>query len=146
MKNDNHLKIVKDVEYCIINHNYVKDKNEITILIKSLIKGSKNISLVENLIKEFLSFEEKEINFRDSNGVDFNYQAFQNLSFQHQCKGYINDDDSFLEFEPDWNTNKWESSLNSLIKSIYYVEGKVYKNASLDNANSVIGKKLKSLI
>jgi hypothetical protein len=146
--NDGHLKIVKDIEHCIINHGYTKDKSEIFTLIKSLIKDSKNTTLVEGLIKEYLSFEETQINFRDSNGVDFNYQAFQNLSFQYLCKGYINDDNSFLEFEPNWNVNGWESSLNSLIKSIYNIEGKVYKKASLEDnsANDVIRKKLKSLI
>ncbi|SDI27490.1 hypothetical protein [Winogradskyella thalassocola] len=125
-KNDSHLEIVADIEYLILNHGYINDKVEVILLVKSLLKDSKNTSLVTKLIKNYFDFEMDENNIRNDNGVDFNYAAYINIAFKSKCKGYINDDNAFPEIKKRWSKNGWELYLKSIIVLIHFLEGKAY--------------------
>ncbi|MFT4847695.1 MAG: hypothetical protein ACI8ZO_000286 [Flavobacteriales bacterium] len=134
-KNDEQLKIVSDIEYLISNHGYVNEKSEIILLIKSLLKDSKNASLVTELINKYFDFEKDENNIRDKNGVDFNFPDFINIEFESKCKGYINKDNTFPQINNRWGENGWELYLNSLIVKINFIEGKAYNLKAKDDSN-----------
>lgn len=134
-KNDEQLKIVSDIEYLISNHGYVNEKSEVTLLIKSLLKDSKNTLLVTELIHNYFNFEIDESNIRDKNGVDFNFPDFINIEFESKCKGYINEDNAFPQINNRRRENGWELYLNSLIVKINFLEGKAYSLKSKDDSN-----------
>tara|TARA_R110000765_G_scaffold341862_1_gene431983 strand:+ start:2127 stop:7310 length:5184 start_codon:yes stop_codon:yes gene_type:complete len=133
-KNDEHLKIVTDIEYLISNHGYINDKAEVILLIKSLLRDSKNISLVTGLINGYFDFEIDESNIRDKNGVDFSFPEFINIEFESKCKGYINEDNTFPEINNRWGKSGWELYLNSLIVTIHFLEGKAYNLKAKNNS------------
>ncbi|MDO6737380.1 serine protease [Wenyingzhuangia sp. 2_MG-2023] len=133
-ENDNCFKIVNDIEYLISNHGYINDKAEITILIKSLLEDSKNISLVRELINKYFDFEINTSSIRDKNGVDFNFPDFINIEFESKCKGYINEDGIFPKVKDRWGENGWEYYLESLIVLLHFIEGKAYNLKSKDDS------------
>ncbi|WP_338357462.1 serine protease [Yeosuana marina] len=134
-KNDDHLKIVGDIEYLISNHGYINDKAEIILLINSLLSDSKNAPLVTDLIDDYFNFEIIENNIRNDNGVDFNYPDFINIIFESKCKGYVNQDNKFPKINNRWGENGWEIYLNSLIVNIHFLEGKAYNLKAKNDSN-----------
>ncbi len=123
-ENDDHIKIIKDIEYLISNHGYINDKPEIILLIKSLLNESNEFSLVEGLIENYFNFPSTEYNLRENNGVDFDIVGYINIEFESKCKGYIDKDNIFPEIHHRWGENGWELYLNSLIININFIEGK----------------------
>ena len=141
-------KTIKDIEFLISNFGYKNEINEVKILIKALIDESSNTELVSKLIYQYLELDQSDIKIRAKNRVDLNYIGYYNLCFINTIKGYIGENIFPDGINIVWKAPFWESSLETIVEFIHYIEGKAYRIKSEGNIDeiSIVQKNLEQVL
>jgi hypothetical protein len=123
-KTENYFLAIQDVENLIVKYGYTKSKEELQILIYSIIDHCSNSDLVKTLILEYLEFE-FSFSLRKENGVDLNYKDIHQLYSRYKFKGYIDEGADLPAISKTYNRHEiWEEFTVKIIKNIAFLDGK----------------------
>ncbi|MBH0018715.1 hypothetical protein [Pseudoalteromonas sp. NGC95] len=114
--------IIKDIEYALTE--YKPEEKDFPIILQLLDGISIKYDVLAGLINGCNSHEIPD--FRESNGVDLNYDWFANLLSNSKYKAFLDE----LYSPPDlelFTDTEWENSLESIVSYIGYLLGYAWK-------------------
>ena len=147
-KGDKFNLLISDIEDIVTTIGYQKSNVDLFVLAKALVLNSKNSSITEKIVAEYLGIK-FDFQLRMENGVDLNYQAVHTQLFRSLGEGYIDNKNNYPVIIKDPRRyQNWEAYVVSILKLLGFIEGKFFRsNASNYNGEKkAIVEKLDSLI
>ena len=146
-KNDSFFEAINDITTCIQKHKFDYTKEELYLILLSLIADCKESAIITNLIDKY-SPQYNKLNLRKENGVDVDFQTLFHYNNLNIFRGYLDENNSYPVFSNNANrTRQWESYLGNIIENISFIRGKTHRhNADNKNELDAIYNQLKSVL
>lgn len=126
-KNDSYIKAVDDLITCIKKHNLDYTQEELYILLRVLIENGKDSKVILGLLNQY-KIESTNLNLRQENGVDVNFDSIHRYCNIKMFIGYNEKGNSFPQII--YSDSQWEAYSMSLIESIALLKGYICRSVA----------------
>ena len=129
-KNNAYVEAIEDLTISIKNYKFDYTQEELYILLLALIEDSRDSKTILDLIDQ-CQIEFPNLNLRQENGVDVNFDSIHRYCNIKMFIGYNEYENSFPQIT--YNDSQWEKYAMSLIESIALLKGCICRSVA-DNA------------
>lgn len=132
-KNEAYYDCLNQIEEAIMNQDFNFNNHDYLCILDILMRDSKQNMLFEKLLAKY-KYSSEVLNLREPNGVDVDYKSLSIFYKENEYRGYIDvrGDNIPIVY---YDNEMWENYLESLIKRLAYIKGRLFYYNSINQSN-----------